>query len=123
MSLENLSIKYFTASILEKVAKDEDSTLSQSSYLNALKKYSGNALEVFYGSYSLLEARAKQVNSQEPQKWPRDCDQVTIWKVEEKKSDVSLALQAFKDCILGEIDHAVVVTNDTDIQPALELIN
>jgi 6-hydroxy-3-succinoylpyridine 3-monooxygenase len=48
---------------------------------------------------------------------------VTIWKVEEKKSDVSLALHAFKDAILGEIDHAVIVTNDTDIQPALEMIN
>ena len=123
MSLENFSIKYFTAPILEKVAKDEDSTLSQSSYLNALKKHSGDALEIFHGNYSLLEAHAKQVDPQEPQKWPRDCNQVTIWKVEEKKSDVSLALHAFKDAILGEIDHAVIVTNDTDIQPALELIN
>lgn len=34
-----------------------------------------------------------------------------------------MALHAFKDAILGEIDHAVIVTNDTDIQPALEMIN
>lgn len=67
------------------------------------------------------EAHAKRVDPQNPERWPRDCQRVNIWKVEEKKSDVSLALHAFKDAILGEIDHAVIVTNDTDIQPALEM--
>lgn len=123
LDLEQLTIKYFTAEILEKVAKDSDSRTSQRSYLGALEKYSQDSLEIIRGNYSLIEAHAKHIDPQAPEKWPRDCQRVTIWKVEEKKSDVSLALHAFKDAILGEIDHAVIVTNDTDIKPALEMIN
>lgn len=123
LDLENLSIKYFTAEILEKVAQDPDSRTSQRSYLGALAKHSQGSLEIIKGNYALNEAHAKRVDPQNPERWPRDCQKVTIWKVEEKKSDVSLALHAFKDAILGEIDHAVIVTNDTDIQPALEMIN
>jgi 6-hydroxy-3-succinoylpyridine 3-monooxygenase len=43
-------------------------------------------------------------------------------EVEEKQSDVNLALQAYHDAITGQIVHAVIVTNDTDIAPALEMI-
>jgi len=123
LDLEQLTIKYFTAEILEKVAKDSDSRTSQSSYLGALAKHSPDSLEIIRGNYSLIEAHAKHIDPLDPEKWPRDCQKVTIWKVEEKKSDVGLALHAFKDAILGEIDHAVIVTNDTDIQPAMEMIN
>jgi 6-hydroxy-3-succinoylpyridine 3-monooxygenase len=123
LDLENLTIKYFTAEILEKLAKDPDSRTSQKSYLGALAKNSQNSLEIIKGNYSLIEAHAKQIDLQNSAKWPRDCQTVSIWKVEEKKSDVSLALHAFKDAILGEIEHAVIVTNDTDIQPALAMIN
>lgn len=123
LDLENLSIKYFTAEILEKVAQDPDSRTCQRSYLGALAKHSQGSLEIIKGNYALNEAHAKRVDPQNPERWPRDCQRVNIWKVEEKKSDVSLALHAFKDAILGEIDHAVIVTNDTDIQPALEMIN
>ena len=91
LDLENLTIKYFTAEILEKLAKDPDSRTSQKSYLGALAKYSQNSLEIIKGNYSLIEAHAKQIDPQNSAKWPRDCQTVSIWKVEEKKSDVSLA--------------------------------
>jgi 6-hydroxy-3-succinoylpyridine 3-monooxygenase len=70
----------------------------------------------------LSELKAKIVNAEAPTTWPRDCQEILIWKLEEKQSDVSLALQAYHDAITDQIDHAVIVTNDTDIVPALELI-
>lgn len=121
--LDTLTVKYFTAEILEKVATAPDSLVCQKSYLGALAKHSAGALEIIKGNYALNEAKAKQVDASHPQRWPRDCPSVNIWKVEEKKSDVGLALHAFKDAMLGEIEHAVIVTNDTDILPALEMIN
>ena len=54
--------------------------------------------------------------------WPRDCQSTDIWKLEEKQTDVNLALHAVKDALLGDIEHVVIVTNDTDIAPALEMI-
>jgi 6-hydroxy-3-succinoylpyridine 3-monooxygenase len=44
------------------------------------------------------------------------------WKVEEKQTDVNLALQIYHDAISGDVDHVIVVTNDTDIQPSLKMI-
>ena len=43
-------------------------------------------------------------------------------KLEEKQTDVNLALHAVKDALLGDIEHVVIVTNDTDIAPALNMI-
>jgi 6-hydroxy-3-succinoylpyridine 3-monooxygenase len=45
-----------------------------------------------------------------------------IWKLEEKMSDVALAMHAFRDAVRGHVDHVVIVTNDTDLEPCLRLI-
>lgn len=52
----------------------------------------------------------------------RDCELVDIWKLVEKQSDVALALHAYSDALRGEVDHVVLVTNDTDVVPCLDLI-
>jgi 6-hydroxy-3-succinoylpyridine 3-monooxygenase len=46
-----------------------------------------------------------------------------IWKLEEKQSDVSLALHAFGDAIRNEVDHVVAITNDSDFAPAMMMIH
>ncbi len=66
--------------------------------------------------------KVKIVDAEYPDRAPRECQEIQAWKVEEKQSDVNLALQAYHDAITGQIDHAVIVTNDTDIAPALEMI-
>lgn len=114
-----LSIKYFTARIVERAAKAEDSVSSQARYHSALRKLYEGRIELVEGYYSIVESKAKIVDGP---KWPRDCDEIVVWKLEEKQSDVNLALQAYHDAITGEVDQVVVVTNDTDIVPALALI-
>lgn len=74
------------------------------------------------GYYSLSESKAKIVDAAAPNKWPRDCQEILVWKLEEKQSDVNLALHAYHDAITGQVDHVVIVTNDTDIAPALAMI-
>ena len=70
----------------------------------------------------LLPLGIKLVDAEDPDKWPRDCQDILVWKLEEKQSDVNLALQAYHDAITGQVDQVVIVTNDTDIAPALQLI-
>ncbi|HWZ48239.1 MAG TPA: NYN domain-containing protein, partial [Herbaspirillum sp.] len=117
-----LAIKFFTAEILEKAAKADDSVSSQRRYHNALRKVGGSRIELICGYYSLVESKAKIVDADAPTKWPRFCQDILVWKAEEKQSDVNLALQLYHDAVSGSVDHQIVVTNDTDIAPALKLI-
>jgi 6-hydroxy-3-succinoylpyridine 3-monooxygenase len=117
-----LAIKYFTAQIMEQSAKAHDSVSSQARYHNALRKRHDGRIKIIEGYYSLIEAKAKIVDAENPRKWPRDCQEILVWKLEEKQSDVNLALNIYHDAISGEVDHVVVVTNDTDIAPALQMV-
>lgn len=122
MQLLPLAIKFFTAKILDKAAKAGDSVSSQARYHTALRKLHDGRIELIEGYYSLIEAKAKIVDAADPRKWPRDCEDILVWKLEEKQSDVNLALHAYHDAMTGEVDQVVIVTNDTDIAPALQMI-
>lgn len=117
-----VAIKYFTANILEKAAKAPDSVSSQARYHTALRKLHGSRIALIKGYYSLIEFKAKLIDVEAPATWPRDCRDVLVWRMEEKQTDVKLALQLYHDAVTDQIDHVIVVTNDTDIAPALELI-
>lgn len=120
--LPSPSIKFFTAKIIESVAKSVDSVSSQARYHTALRKLHDGRIELIEGYYAVNKMKVKIVDAEAPDRQPRECQEIQAWKVEEKQSDVSLALQAYHDAITGQIDHAVIVTNDTDIAPALEMI-
>lgn len=120
--LPSPSIKFFTAKIIESVARAVDSVSSQARYHTALRKLHNGRIELIEGYYAVNKMKVKIVDAEEPDRPPRECQEIQAWKVEEKQSDVSLALQAYHDSITGQIDHAVIVTNDTDIAPALEMI-
>lgn len=120
--LPSPSIKFFTAKIIESVARSTDSVSSQARYHTALRKLHDGRIELIEGYYAVNKMKVKVVDSDEPNRPPRECKEVQAWKVEEKQSDVNLALQVYHDAITGQIDHAVIVTNDTDIAPALAMI-
>ncbi|WP_269216595.1 MULTISPECIES: NYN domain-containing protein [Pseudomonas] len=116
------SIKFFTAKIIETVARAPDSVSSQARYHTALRKLYQDRIELVEGYYAVNRLKVKVVDASNPSRPPRECEEIQAWKVEEKQSDVNLSLQVYHDAITGAIDHAVVVTNDTDIAPALQMI-
>lgn len=120
--LDDLAIKFFIAPILEKAAKASDSLRCQEKYHNALSKHLQGRIEIVKGYYSLTEARAKVIDANDPKKWPRDCVEIPVWKLEEKQSDVNLSVNAVVDAMAGGIEHVVIVTIDTGIEPALKMI-
>ena len=120
--LDPLAVKFFTAPILERVAKATDSVQCQEKYHAALNKHQSGRLEIIKGYYSLTTTTARAVDAANQKVAPRDCEEVTIWKLEEKQSDVNLALHAVTDVLLGGIEHVVIVTNDTDIAPAVDML-
>lgn len=117
--LDPLAIKYFTAAILKNFARHEDSVPSQAAYHQALRGHLGPAVSLIEGYFAAEPARAHRHIKGRP---ARDCELVDIWKLVEKQSDVALALHAYSDALRGEVDHVVLVTNDTDVVPCLDLI-
>jgi 6-hydroxy-3-succinoylpyridine 3-monooxygenase len=116
------AIKYFTAKIIESAARGEDSVSSQAQYHNALTAHCGGRLSFVMGNYSLYKANQYIVPADDPKRWPRDCEKIQVWKLEEKRSDVNLALHLYDDALSGDVDQVVLVTNDTDLTPALEML-
>ena len=119
-ALAPLAVKYFTAPILKKFARSNDSVPSQVAYHSALELHLGSAIKIFHGYYDNKPARAYlHQTGKQPD---LSADMVEIWKLEEKQSDVALALHAYADAIRGDVDHVVFATNDTDLVPAMEMI-
>ncbi len=113
------AIKYFTAPILSSFARSEDSVACQSQYLGALRGHLGRGIEIITGYYDARPARAHAWVEGKP---AHACRVVDIWKLEEKQSDVALALHAFCDAVLDNVDQIVVITNDSDFAPAMQMI-
>lgn len=117
--LDALALKYFTAPILRNFASAPDSVSSQATYLRALETHCAGRLGIIRGYYDDRKARAYRVIEGVP---PTQCEKVEIWKLEEKQSDINLALHAYRDAMSKQVDQVVIVTNDTDLVPALRLI-
>ncbi len=108
-------IKYFTANISSR-ENNNDSRLRQKDYLQAISSHIPE-LEIIYGHYLTHEVTAKVVN---PNKGIPPF--IKVYKTEEKGSDVNLALHLLNDAWLDAYDCAVLVSNDSDIAEALNLV-
>lgn len=112
-------VKYYTANIKAKFASHgEAASHAQHRYHRALESaLKGGTVEIIKGYYT--EGRATPMRYKEP---PDKADKVEAWKLEEKQTDVNLALDLYRDAIQGTASQLVVCTNDSDIIPALRRI-
>lgn len=105
-------IHYFTARI-ERRDGDPEQGLRQETYFRALRRVPG--VQFHYGLFKrratygeLVYPRPKAIGL-EPGRV------VKVDRYEEKGSDVNLATQLVEDSFIGGIEHAIVVSNDTDL--------
>ena len=118
-------IKYFTAEITIKAAKDPNSVNDQRAYHQALYLHNKKQLTTIKGTYSVETVLLPkvEVSANGGEKEPKDSSRVKVWKLEEKQSDVNVALEAVYDVLTdSSIEQVIFVTNDTDIVPALRKI-
>ena len=91
-SLNEQSIKFFTADIVDKAAKSPDSLNDQQTYHRALKFFSqNNQLEIIKGYYSVTASRAFRIDENTPNKPPNECEYVKVWKLEEKQTRLKMS--------------------------------
>jgi hypothetical protein len=114
---ELLCVKFFTANVMAKFARlGQQSAIAQQRYHRAL---SACGVEIIYGKFVLSQERLPRYQVGRPLN--RD-DRVAVWLLGEKRTDVQLALHAYRDAATSQCDQVVVCTNDSDLAPALEFI-
>lgn len=118
-SSEPITLKFFTADIKAKVASNgQDAQLAQQAYHRALEQLYPDQICIIKGYYALDKARLLAY-----QKPPDKTARVDVWKLEEKQTDVNIALEAYRDAAKMHAEQLVFVSNDTDLAPALAAIN
>jgi len=106
------AIKYFTARVKPK-ANNSSSPQEQQAYLRALESHIPE-VEIHYGHF--LQHTVRMANAAPPP------NTVQVIKTEEKGSDVNLSVHLLNDAWLNAYDCAVVVTNDSDMAEAMNLV-
>lgn len=113
-----LQIKFFTAPIKTKLATHGNAAgIAQDDHHRALQILYPNKI-MFLKGYFACE-KAELLEYIDP---PDKARRVNVWRLEEKQSDVNIAIEAYRDAARGVIDQAIFVTNDTDQQPTLKAL-
>jgi uncharacterized LabA/DUF88 family protein len=133
--------RYFTAPALEKYARRGTSSVdAQSAYHRALDwvnmgiaddtkhrkvSYVPGELpprfQIVYGKHS-LHANVSRPSYDEGVKWPSKANQVKVWEIVEKETDVNIALTMYRDVAKGFADQVVLFSNDSDALPVLRAL-
>lgn len=108
-------IKYFTAPIKSQSPNDHGPA-HQAAYLAALREHLGNLLTIHEGFYLQKKVYMTPVDTK------KYGYSIEVYKSEEKGSDVNLAVCLVADAFLGKYDVALVVSNDSDLGMAIELV-
>ena len=99
-------IYYFTAEVSGNARR------RQEIYFQALQTL--NLIQMIFGLYKSRQRKCKVANCSNPQKNYAD--------YEEKRTDVNIALQMLDDAYQNNCDRMIVVSGDSDLVPAVELV-
>lgn len=116
---------YFSAPILPKLAsRGIKSKEAQDTYIRVLK---AQGVKIVLGRHQIVHAKApKFVNKETP---PSRDNQVEIWKLEEKETDVNIALAMYRlatkqllEKSTQPFEQIILVSADTDLGPAIRAL-
>ena len=114
-------LKYFSARV-QASQHDPNAPTRQDYYWRALRTI--NNLEIVEGHFSrwpkLMPQYPLAYLNYAPSKPPIN---VQVQKTEEKGSDVNLAVCLLYDCFSNDYDDAIVISNDSDLALAIEVVN
>ncbi len=119
-AVDHVHVKFFTAPAIARYARHTDEAVqSQQRYHRALQTLYPDRFSLILGRHHLTEGWLPQSNSAAP----IDHDlRHKVWQVEEKLTDVHIALNFYRDAMLRTADVQVVCSNDTDMMPAMAMV-
>ena len=117
-NLNLVGVKFFTSPVKAKfAAHGRDSVTAQNEYHRALKAIHGDLIEIIPGFHETL--KHPMMRHREP---PSREDRVDVWHLEEKQTDVNMALHLYRDAARHSAQCFVVCSNDSDVEPAMKLV-
>jgi uncharacterized LabA/DUF88 family protein len=117
-SIEIITVKFFTAPVITRVAtRGEIAQQSQDSYHKALVSSHAGIIEIINGFHILekgyLPCYKKPIDK---------TDRVEVWRLEEKQTDVNIALHLYRDVVKQKCEQVILVSSDSDLEPALRFL-
>ena len=115
-----LSIKFFTSPVKASYARHgQASEHAQTQYHRALLAKYPDVIEIIKG-FHIFQPTA--LPSYEEGAAPSKSRVSKVWMIEEKQTDVNMALHAYRDVARGVCEQVVICSNDSALEPALRLI-
>lgn len=111
---------FYSAMVKGKLAsRGEQTVISQQAYHRALGSIYTPPVKLILSNHQIESGPLpRYVKGVAPDKQ----DRVNVWRIEEKETDVRIALDAYRAAMGGTIDQLVVSSNDTDLVPLLEAV-
>lgn len=117
---EVILVKYFTSPVLSNFSSHGVMGMqSQQNYHRALQALYPTKLEIIKGYHQPEAVHMPKYHGNGP---VDKSDSHKVWKLNEKLTDVNIALHLYRDASLGKCDAQVVCSNDTDLEPAFSMI-
>ncbi len=111
-----IKIKFFTSPILGSYASDKNSPNRQNTYHNALEAQRPGLVDIILGFHS------KRLTSAHHADPSNGKERLQVMVMEEKQTDVNISFHMYRDAIKSGVEHIVLVSNDSDLSPAIKMI-
>lgn len=116
------AVKFFSAPALGRFASHgADSVIAQESYHRALQVRHPSRFSIKLGNHSMDNDGSLMPMFVPGQPYDRNL-KVRVWRLEEKMTDVNLAMAMYRDGSKGLFDQVVLCSNDSDAEPVLEAL-
>ena len=115
-------VKFFTAPALARFASHgPDSVQAQQSYHRAMQLAHPARFELVCGAHSFDKDGTLLPTFVAGQPYNR-LVRTRVWKLEEKKTDVNIAMAMYRDAAKARYQQLVICSNDSDAEPALQAL-
>ncbi len=117
--------KYFTAKVLNNSAFDRTAARDQNAYHDALQAIHGaNKLSIIFGYHTVEPVIRRQFDYWSPNAPHLGCEKTRIWHIEEKQTDVNLAIHSLRDAYIDDSEQLhIFVSNDSDLAPLVDMLS
>jgi uncharacterized LabA/DUF88 family protein len=117
---ELIQVKYFTSPIKASFASHgAASDAAQTQYHRALQARHPNRLGIIKGFHIFEPSHLPIYEEGRPADKTK---RVRVWGIEEKQTDVNMALEVYRDAVQGRCTQVIICSNDSDLEPAMRLI-
>lgn len=116
------AVRYFSAHCLATFASHGQASMqAQEAYHRALLQIHSPRLTLKLGTHAYDRNGTLLPRYVQGSSFDRN-DRVRVWKLEEKQTDVNLALAMYRDACSGQFQQLVICSNDSDVVPVLEAV-